>query len=84
MLRADYFGHAARIQASSLVRPLGEVIAVWVGWRSHLRVTVRSWSRSPGHGVLLLDPEFRRAGAGIAFGYFGRLPATAWTVHLGG
>ena len=83
MLRRNYFGHTARIQASRRFRPLGETISMHRGWRTRVRGTVRRWARSAGHRSLLLNARFRYAGAGKAKGRFGRRLATTWTLQLG-
>jgi uncharacterized protein YkwD len=83
MLRADYFGHLSRIRASGHFSMLGEALAWHTGRRPRVRWTVRRWMRSPPHRALILHPEFRRLGAGLARGNLSGWRATTWVLHFG-
>ena len=83
MLRADYFGHLARIHASRHFRWLGEALACHPGGKAKVGATVRAWLRSPPHRALLLSTGFRYLGAGVKGGWLGRKPMTVWVLHFG-
>jgi uncharacterized protein YkwD len=83
LMRADYFGHAARIHASSRYHVLGENLAFQWGWRVRHTFPVRAWAHSPGHNAVMLDRRFRYIGVGRAAGRFGRHRATIWTLQVG-
>jgi uncharacterized protein YkwD len=83
MLRADYFGHQSRIQASPRFTMLGENLAWHSGRRPLVRFTVRQWMNSPPHRAIMLHRGFRWLGAGMARGRYSGTPATMWVLHLG-
>jgi uncharacterized protein YkwD len=83
MMRADYFGHQARIRVSSRFSLAGEALAWHSGWRPSPRMTVRQWMRSPSHRALLLSSRFTRIGVGHVRGRYGQTRATMWVAHLG-
>ncbi len=83
MIRANRFGHASRIWASSRFRRLGEVLGLTRGWRVRRARVVRKWRRSPLHRALLLGRSFRYVGAGRARGRIGGRRVTVWVVQLG-
>jgi uncharacterized protein YkwD len=84
MLRTDYFGHLARIRASSSFSILGENLAWHPGRRPRVSRTVRRWLNSPPHRALILYPAFRWLGAGVARGRLYGRRATTWVLHFGG
>lgn len=83
LMRADYFGHASRIRASSRFSLLGECLAQFSGWRLRPGRTVRAWMRSPGHRAILLSRSFTSVGVGSSRGRFGRSPSTIWVAQFG-
>jgi uncharacterized protein YkwD len=83
MMDRDYFGHAARIQASSLFSRKGEVLAAHPGRRALVSSTLGKWKMSPGHRAILLDRSFRWIGAGRDYGRLGARRTTIWVVHVG-
>lgn len=83
MLRADYFGHPARIRASRRFRRLGEALALHSGSRALIRLTVQRWLGSPPHRRLVLSRGFRYLGAGRAHGSFRGMDSTTWVLHFG-
>ena len=83
MMRAGYFGHMNRIQASSRFRSLGEVLEYRRGHRPGVRATLNDWLRSPAHRWVILNPGFRYIGAGFTRGRFRGRRATLWAAHLG-
>jgi uncharacterized protein YkwD len=84
MLRANYFGHRARIQTSRAFRVLGETLAWHSGRQALVHWTLRAWLRSPAHRAVILHRPFRWLGAGIRRGRFKGMPATMWVLHMGG
>ena len=84
MLRAQYFGHQARIQTSRAFSVVGENLAWHSGRQALVRWTLRAWMRSPGHRAVILHRPFRWMGAGLRRGRFKGMPATMWVLHLGG
>jgi uncharacterized protein YkwD len=83
LMRADRFGHAAHIRASSRFRMLGENLAFSWGRRKSARIPVRGWSRSAPHRAVLLNRKFRYVGVGRVSGRFGSRRATIWVLHAG-
>jgi uncharacterized protein YkwD len=83
MLRADFFGHLARIRASGFSR-LGEALAWHSARRARVSSTVRGWMGSPPHRALILNPGFRWVGSGMARGRLQGWRATTWVLHFGG
>ena len=84
MLKTDYFGHQASIQAGGSFLSLGETLEWHSGWRPRVGAPFSHWMASPPHRAVLLSPTFRAIGAGQARGRFGRRKATAWVAQLGG
>ena len=84
MLRAQYFGHQARIQTSRAFSVVGENLAWHSGRQAFVRWTLQRWMRSPGHRAVILHRQFRWMGAGIRRGQFKGMAATMWVLHLGG
>jgi uncharacterized protein YkwD len=83
MLRTDYFGHAAHIQAAGSFRSAGETLAWHSGWHPQPRRTIRRWMASPSHRAILLSPAFHWVGIGLARGRLGSRAVTAWVAHVG-
>jgi uncharacterized protein YkwD len=83
MLKADYFGHQARIRASRRYHRLGEALAMHSGRRALIGSTVRQWLASPAHRRLVLSHRFRYLGVGHSRGRFRGPSATAWVLHFG-
>jgi uncharacterized protein YkwD len=84
MLRAQYFGHQARIQTSRVFSVVGENLAWHSGRQALVRWTLRAWMRSPAHRAVILHRPFRWVGAGLRRGRFKGMPATMWVLHFGG
>jgi uncharacterized protein YkwD len=84
MLRADFFGHQARLPIACRCRTRGEVLAWHSGLRPRARLVVRMWLASPPHRRLLLSPAFSSLGAGLARGGFIGRQATVWVGHPAG
>jgi uncharacterized protein YkwD len=84
MLRADYFGHLGTIRASSRFSLLGETLAQHSGREPQVSRTLRRWMHSPPHRALILHPDLRWLGAGIARGAFRGRDVTHWVLHFGG
>jgi uncharacterized protein YkwD len=83
LMRSGYFGHAARIQASSAFHYKGEILEIHRGTTPCVRAAVREWLNSPSHRALILDPRFTYAGAGRATGYFQGRRRMIWVVQFG-
>jgi uncharacterized protein YkwD len=83
MMRSNYFGHSARIRASSRFKRLGEIIEMHRGHRSDTSGALRSWIGSPAHNAILLDGNFRYVGAGQVKGRFHGRRTTMWVMHFG-
>jgi uncharacterized protein YkwD len=87
MMAEQYFGHAARIQASSTYRRLGEILHLHSGTQPDPDWAMHDWIHSPSHLGVILDPLFTYIGSGYTTGLFwgwshpGR--DTIWTVHFG-
>lgn len=82
MMRADYFGHGARISVGSGWNAAGETLSWHRGWRTKPRRTVSRWMHSPGHRAVLLSSQYRRIGLGKARGNYAGTRATMWVVHV--
>ena len=82
-LNSGYFGHSNRIQASSKYRRLGEILEYHRGMKARIDHAFRLWLNSPGHKAIIVDRNFRYAGAGRASGRFQGRNATIWTMHFG-
>ena len=86
MMEDQYFGHASRIQASSMYKRLGEILQIHSGTTPDPGWAMDDWIHSPPHLRVLLDPLFRWVGAGYSTGMFWEWPVgndTIWTVHFG-
>ena len=83
LMRANRFGHASRIRASSRFRMLGETLAFSWGKRRSASIPVRGWARSAPHRAVLLNRKFRYVGVGRSAGRFGSRRATIWVLHAG-
>jgi uncharacterized protein YkwD len=83
MMRTDYFGHQARIQASRRFRSLGEVLEYRRGYRAAVGSTLRDWLNSPAHRAVIMSASFRYIGAGLTRGDFRGRRATIWVAQLG-
>ena len=84
MLRAQYFGHQARIRTSRAFSIVGENLEWHRGRQLRIRQAVRAWMRSGPHRTVMLHRSFRWIGAGVRRGRFKGTPATMWVLHLGG
>jgi uncharacterized protein YkwD len=82
-LNSNYFGHSNRIQASSKYRRLGEILEYHRGMKARIDHAFRLWLNSSGHRAIIVDRNFRYAGAGRASGRFQGRNATIWTMHFG-
>ena len=82
-MRNGYFGYSSRIQASSKYRRLGEILAWRKGTSAAINATFRMWLNSGGHRSVIVDRNFRYAGAGFAAGNFRGGRAAIWTVQFG-
>ena len=83
MMSSGYFGHQARIRASSRFKRLGEIIEMHRGLRSDIGGALRSWINSPPHNSILLDGSFKYVGAGKVSGRFKGRRTTMWVMHFG-
>jgi uncharacterized protein YkwD len=81
MVAHNYFSHESlngadfvdRIRKAGYVGPrafpsLGEDLAWGSGSLGTPRAIVQGWMESPGHRANILEPKFREAGMGVAFG----------------
>jgi uncharacterized protein YkwD len=84
MLRAQYFGHQARIRTSRAFSIVGENLEWHSGRQLRIRQALRAWMHSPPHRAVMLHRAFRWIGAGVRRGRFKGRPATMWVLHLGG
>ena len=82
-MNSGYFGHSSRIQASSRYRRLGEIIEWHRGLEARVSQAFHAWLNSPGHRAIIVDRNFKYAGAGRASGRFNGHNATIWTMHFG-
>jgi uncharacterized protein YkwD len=83
MVRADFFGHSARIAVSSEFGRAGETLALHNGWTPQAGRTIVSWMNSPGHRSVLLSSNYRWVGMGLARGRIGSRLVTVWVAHVG-
>jgi uncharacterized protein YkwD len=83
MIRADFFGHSARIAVGSQFERSGETLALHDGWAAQAGQTITSWMNSPGHRAVLLSSRFRWVGMGLARGRIGSRLVTVWVAHVG-
>jgi uncharacterized protein YkwD len=84
MLRNDYLGHLASIQAGGKFLFLGEALAWHSGWRPRVAYTFSRWMSSPPHRAVLMSPTYKFIGAGRARGRLGSQRQTTWVAQLGG
>jgi uncharacterized protein YkwD len=84
MLRNDYLGHLASIQAGGSFRFLGETLAWHRGWRPRVGSTFSAWMGSSAHRAVLVNPTYKFIGAGRVRGKLGSHRETAWVAQLGG
>jgi uncharacterized protein YkwD len=78
LMRRDTLAHSAR----ALRRREGEIIEWHVGGGARINRTVSEWLGSSEHRVVMLNPRYRRAGAGRAVGYMNGLRCTIWVVRF--
>jgi len=83
MIDRDYFGHAARIAASSAFGRVGETLELHSGWKADPVRTIDEWMHSPGHRAVLMSDAYRWVGMGIAHGRIGSRLVTVWVAHVG-
>ena len=83
MLRHNYFGHASHIHASRRFHMLGEIIEMHRGLNPGVGTAFRAWLHSPPHRSIILNRQFKLAGAGYASGRFQGRGQTLWTMHFG-
>jgi uncharacterized protein YkwD len=83
MLRHQYFGHLARIHASSRFKWLGEALALDPGASARSGWVVSAWLHSPEHRAILLGRRYRYAGIAAAKGSFDGSPVVVWVLHVG-
>ncbi len=83
MLRRNYFGHRASIQASKRFTLRGEVLARMRTSKPTATQIVNAWLDSPAHRAVLLNPRYRYIGVGLAHGPLGSRPATLLVGHFG-
>jgi uncharacterized protein YkwD len=84
MLRNDYLGHQASIQAGGNFLFLGETLAWHSGWRLRVGSTFSQWMGSPPHRAVLMSPTYKFIGTGRARGWLGSRRETTWVAQLGG
>jgi uncharacterized protein YkwD len=77
MLRHGYFAHDdahggwdARIRRYVTRREVGEILAFGSGEDATPAGMVRTWMQSPEHRSIILTPDLRRVGLGVATGTF--------------
>jgi nucleotide-binding universal stress UspA family protein len=83
MMKAHYFGHAGRIQASRRFRTVGEILEMHRGYGARTSAALKAWGNSPGHRAIILDSRFRYVGAGVFHGKFQGHRMTFWVMHFG-
>jgi uncharacterized protein YkwD len=84
MLARNYFGHLSRIRVAwRRWSWVGENLAMYPGWGTHVGSVVRSWLNSPPHRAVMLNPRFRAGGVGYAHGRMGGRRTTTVTLHVG-
>ncbi len=83
MIRADFFGHHARISVPGNWSHVGENLAINLGGGPKVGSVLSGWLRSPAHRRILLSPLYRAAGVGCVKGRYRGHRATAWTLHVG-
>jgi uncharacterized protein YkwD len=84
MLARNYFGHLSRIRVAwRRWSWVGENLAMYPGWGTHVGSIVRSWLNSPPHRAVMLNPRFRAGGVGYAHGRMGGRRTTTVTLHVG-
>jgi uncharacterized protein YkwD len=97
MAQKDYFSHDSedgsnfvdRIQRAGYIAPhvfpsLGENLAWGSGDLGSPQATVDDWMGSTGHRRNILNPHFRQAGIGVAFGDAGTgMPGVLYTLDFG-
>lgn len=83
MLRRDYFGHRARIQASQRFALRGEVLARTPARDPSPGAIVNAWLASPAHRAVLLNPRYRYVGIGLAEGRLAGRRTTLLVGHFG-
>jgi uncharacterized protein YkwD len=83
LMRSGYFGHDSRIHASRRFHTLGEILEYRRGMRPRVRATLREWLNSPPHRAVIMNGDFRYAGAGFSRGRFHGKRSTIWAMHFG-
>ena len=83
MLKRDYFGHLASIQAGGNFLVTGETLEWHSGWRPRVAFAFSQWMGSPSHRAILMSKSFHFIGAGRVRGRWGSRKATAWVAHVG-
>jgi uncharacterized protein YkwD len=83
MMKAHYFGHAGRIQASRRFRTVGEILEMHRGYGARTSAALKAWGNSPGHRAIILDGRFKYVGAGVMHGRYQGHRMTFWVMHFG-
>jgi uncharacterized protein YkwD len=83
MMKAHYFGHSGRIQASRRFSRLGEILEMHRGYAKRTSAALKAWGDSPGHKAIILDSKFKYVGAGVVSGRFQGHKMTFWVMHFG-
>ena len=83
MMKAHYFGHAGRIQASRRFRTVGEILEMHRGYGARTSSALKAWGNSPGHRAIILDGRFKYVGAGVFHGKYQGHRMTFWVMHFG-
>jgi uncharacterized protein YkwD len=83
MMKAHYFGHAGRIQASRRFRTVGEILEMHRGYAARTSAALKAWGNSPGHNAIILDHRFKFVGAGVFHGKYQGQRMTFWVMHFG-
>ena len=83
IVSSGYFGHESRIAVSSAFGRAGETLEMHSGSAPDPALAIQGWMNSPAHRALLLSPEFRWVGMGIAKGQNANGPYTVWVAHVG-
>lgn len=83
IVSSGYFGHMSRIAVSSGFRRAGETLEMHSGWQPDPGLAIQGWMNSPTHRAVLLSPQFKWVGMGIAKGRNANGAYTVWVAHVG-
>jgi uncharacterized protein YkwD len=83
IVSTGYFGHGSRIAVSSSFGRAGETLEMHSGWQPDPGLAIQGWMSSATHRAVLLSPQFKWVGMGIAKGRNGNGQYTVWVAHVG-